>query len=182
MFFVFFWRGGKHKWWIDSLMDCACTVCVYRLNWSADEARRSLPLLSLDNTALKNSCPESITCPSAATLKYRPIDGSCHNLVRPDWGKANTPFQRALPNAYADGSFVRFFPPCCMLFVTFGKQTAPLVMNWSPACLTVHNDRFNLISCVHVFCCAIQGFLNRGILPPSSKVHEPSALRSSSRA
>ncbi|XP_046639032.1 peroxidase-like [Daphnia pulicaria] len=83
----------------------ASTRLKNKLNWSADEARRSLPLLSLDNTALKNSCPESITCPSAATLKYRPIDGSCHNLVRPDWGKANTPFQRALPNAYADGVF-----------------------------------------------------------------------------
>ncbi|XP_046451982.1 peroxidase-like [Daphnia pulex] len=83
----------------------ASTRLKNKLNWSADEARRSLPLLSLDNTALKNSCPESITCPSAATLKYRPIDGSCHNLARPDWGKANTPFQRALPNAYADGVF-----------------------------------------------------------------------------
>lgn len=71
------------------------------MEWSADEARRSLPLLSLDKTELKNSCPISITCPES--IKYRPIDGSCHNRVRPDWGKADTPFARALPNAYNDG-------------------------------------------------------------------------------
>lgn len=71
------------------------------MNWSAAEARLALPLLSLTNTELKNSCPESITCPES--IKYRPIDGSCHNRARPDWGKANTPFTRALPNAYNDG-------------------------------------------------------------------------------
>lgn len=91
-----------HCWWNDESIDW---INVYvRLNWSADEARSVLPLLSLKNTELKNSCPESITCPSASSIKYRPIDGSCHNLAHPDWGKANTPFQRALPNAYADGS------------------------------------------------------------------------------
>ncbi|EFX79821.1 hypothetical protein DAPPUDRAFT_51887, partial [Daphnia pulex] len=37
--------------------------------------------------------------------KYQPIDGSCHNQVHPQWGKANTPFQRILPNAYADGVY-----------------------------------------------------------------------------
>ncbi|KAI9554530.1 hypothetical protein GHT06_019803 [Daphnia sinensis] len=83
----------------------ASTRLKNKLNWSADEARRALPLLSLDNTLLKNSCPESITCPPADSIKYRTIDGSCNNQARPDWGKANTPFQRALPDAYADGVF-----------------------------------------------------------------------------
>ncbi|XP_057375843.1 peroxidase-like [Daphnia carinata] len=83
----------------------ASTHLKNKMNWSADEARRALPLLSLDNTLLKNSCPESITCPPADSIKYRTIDGSCNNQARPDWGKANTPFQRALPDAYADGVF-----------------------------------------------------------------------------
>ena len=51
---------------------------------------------------LKNSCPEAITCPDSSQLKYAPIDGSCHNLRNPDWGKSNTPFERILENAYAD--------------------------------------------------------------------------------
>lgn len=73
-----------------------------RLNWSADEARRKLPLISLERTALNETCPDATTCPSGAE-KYAPIDGSCHNRLQPGWGKANTPYQRVLPNAYADG-------------------------------------------------------------------------------
>lgn len=104
--FVFFWWEKKTQMMNRFACLLRTLLSTYRLNWSADQARRSLPQLSLDKTALKNSCPESITCPSSnVTIKYRPIDGSCHNLFRPDWGKANTPFQRALPNAYSDGSF-----------------------------------------------------------------------------
>ena len=75
------------------------------MHWNADEARKNLPLFSLKRTALKNSCPELVTCPPEELIKYRPIDGSCNNLNQPDWGKSNTPFQRILSNAYADGIF-----------------------------------------------------------------------------
>jgi len=51
-----------------------------------------------------DSCPEAITCPDSSQLKYASIDGSCHNLRNPDWGKSNTPFGRILGNAYGDGN------------------------------------------------------------------------------
>ena len=76
----------------------------FRLEWNADEAREKLCSISVKNTDLKNSCPEVITCPDSSQLKYAPVDGSCHNLRNPDWGKSNTPFERILGNAYADGN------------------------------------------------------------------------------
>ena len=51
----------------------------------------------------------------------------------------------------------------CMLFVTFGKQTAPLVMNWSPAFWTARNDRFNLISCA---CFLLRCAKHSGVFEP----------------
>ena len=76
----------------------------FRLEWNADEAREKLCSISIKNTDLKNSCPEVITCPDSSQLKYAPVDGSCHNLRNPDWGYSNTPFERILGNAYADGN------------------------------------------------------------------------------
>jgi len=60
----------------------------FRLEWNADEAREKLCSISVKNTDLKNSCPEVITCPDSSQLKYAPVDGSCHNLRNPDWGKS----------------------------------------------------------------------------------------------
>ncbi|XP_035219723.1 peroxidase-like isoform X2 [Stegodyphus dumicola] len=44
----------------------------------------------------------NITC-HPATQYYRTLDGSCNNLQHPCWGKADEPYQRWLPPAYADG-------------------------------------------------------------------------------
>ena len=80
-------------------------VDTIRYNWSADEAREKLATISLADTELRNLCPEAIVCPQ--DLKYAPIDGSCHNVRNPSWGKIDTPYQRAsLINAYADGIFL----------------------------------------------------------------------------
>nr|CAH0100262.1 unnamed protein product [Daphnia galeata] len=71
-----------------------------RINLSGKEASKVLPKLSLRNTVLENTCPESINC---AMSKYRSFDGSCNNLANPSWGQHNTIFQRLLPAHYANG-------------------------------------------------------------------------------
>jgi len=42
-------------------------------------------------------------------LDYRSPDGSCNNLKRNYFGKANTAYKRVLPPAYTDGKFFYFF-------------------------------------------------------------------------
>ncbi len=69
-----------------------------------EESAESILSFAAD-TELRNLCPEAIVCPQ--DLKYAPIDGSCHNVRNPSWGKIDTPYQRAsLINAYADGIFL----------------------------------------------------------------------------
>ena len=53
------------------------------------------------NTRIKKDCPPTPTCDR--NQKYRTIDGSCNNLLKPRFGQGSTPLQRILPNAYADG-------------------------------------------------------------------------------
>ena len=38
-----------------------------------------------------------------ARAHFRTIDGSCNNLMKPSFGRSQTPLQRILRNAYADG-------------------------------------------------------------------------------
>ncbi|XP_075556602.1 chorion peroxidase-like [Dermacentor variabilis] len=49
----------------------------------------------------------SLTCEPApacnASKPYREIDGSCNNLIHPDWGKTDSCLRRVLSPAYADG-------------------------------------------------------------------------------
>ncbi|XP_061704372.1 peroxidase-like [Cydia pomonella] len=46
--------------------------------------------------------PVQIRCTDS---KYRTIDGTCNNLVRPHWGKKASPFTRVAPPRYADGIY-----------------------------------------------------------------------------
>lgn len=67
---------------------------------SNEEARDGLYKYSIENTDLEQFCIKEPTCIQG---KYRTIDGSCNNLQRPLWGKANTAFERLLPPSYDDG-------------------------------------------------------------------------------
>ena len=53
------------------------------------------------------------------TAKYRTIDGTCNNEVRPEWGQANIAFQRLLPPDYEDGKptlIAPFAHKMCLIF------------------------------------------------------------------
>ena len=63
-------------------------------------ARDGLVKYSLLHTELEKHCFKGPTCDQS---KYRTADGSCNNLQHPLWGKSNTPFERIVPPAYADG-------------------------------------------------------------------------------
>ncbi len=43
-------------------------------------------------------------CDSVLKSKFRTFDGTCNNLKEPNYGRANTPFQRILPSEYSQGS------------------------------------------------------------------------------
>ncbi|XP_059053661.1 peroxidase-like [Achroia grisella] len=51
--------------------------------------------------------PATQTCglapPFCSKSRYRTIDGSCNNFLRPSWGTPQTPYGRLLPYNYADG-------------------------------------------------------------------------------
>ncbi|KAL4707257.1 hypothetical protein ACJJTC_019795 [Scirpophaga incertulas] len=51
--------------------------------------------------------PATQTCgtapPFCTRTRYRTIDGSCNNLVRPTWGVPQTPYGRLVPFNYGDG-------------------------------------------------------------------------------
>ncbi|XP_028040659.1 peroxidase-like isoform X1 [Bombyx mandarina] len=51
--------------------------------------------------------PATQTCglspPFCSKSKYRSIDGSCNNLLRPVWGMPQTPYGRLVPYNYGDG-------------------------------------------------------------------------------
>ncbi|XP_037297032.1 peroxidase-like [Manduca sexta] len=44
-----------------------------------------------------------LTRPFCTKSRYRSIDGSCNNLLRPAWGTPQTPYGRLVPYNYADG-------------------------------------------------------------------------------
>ena len=50
---------------------------------------------------LKDVCPwTSEEAPECTDVLYRSFDGSCNNLINPNFGRADTPYQRLLPAAY----------------------------------------------------------------------------------
>lgn len=74
-------------------------LIVSSLNLDSGEAK-ILQKISLRNTALEDTCQEPVTCTES---KYRTLDGSCNNIQHPNWGQANTIFQRLLPAHYGNG-------------------------------------------------------------------------------
>lgn len=49
-------------------------------------------------------CPMEINCDQYKHSAYRTADGSCNNLVHPNWGAAMTPQPRYQPVQYDDGT------------------------------------------------------------------------------
>ena len=73
-------------------------------------ASSSIGLRSLDFNArtvslVNETCPwtgeGAPSCGGSFHTKYRSADGSCNSLENPNLGRAETPFQRILPAAYA---------------------------------------------------------------------------------
>ncbi|CAG0898178.1 unnamed protein product [Cyprideis torosa] len=66
-----------------------------------EEAGVGLKAVDTLQTVLRDACPPLPQCHPHA--RYRNIDGSCNNRVRPDWGKTFTALFRLLQARYADG-------------------------------------------------------------------------------
>ncbi|CAG0913170.1 unnamed protein product [Notodromas monacha] len=81
----------------------AATNVAKRLNLSPNEAGIGLRQFSLIETSLADVCRGNVTCDPDAF--FRTFDASCTNLEFPDWGRTNTPFNRALFPVYEDGIF-----------------------------------------------------------------------------
>jgi peroxidase len=64
-------------------------------------------MANISEVNFQDNCPKPKRCD--VTQKYRRMDGSCNNLKQPKFGWRHTPFQRILPNAYADGNFKQFY-------------------------------------------------------------------------
>ena len=58
--------------------------------------------LTTKDTSLHSTCDIDQSCNPRS--KYRNVDGSCNNEIKPKYGKSNTPLQRLLAPAYKNGS------------------------------------------------------------------------------
>lgn len=74
--------------------------CPTSFNLSPDQGRFALPVFSVLNTVIADTCPPQGNC---QPTKYRTVDGSCNNLANERWGRAGTALQRILPPKYEDG-------------------------------------------------------------------------------
>lgn len=83
---------------------------------SRTRCAKELSKVKLDRTSLGDACASKYnneTACDGANTKYRSPDGSCNNLKRSFWGKANTAYKRLLFPAYKDGlSSIRELPNC----------------------------------------------------------------------
>lgn len=73
-----------------------------RLGLSPAEAGLGLQVYDARAVGLEDTCPLPPVC--IPLSKYRTFDGSCNNLVNPNWGRALTPLERHLPPEYEDGT------------------------------------------------------------------------------
>ncbi|XP_071035670.1 salivary peroxidase/catechol oxidase-like isoform X1 [Parasteatoda tepidariorum] len=96
--------GNKKKVWElgrDGLTGVEATLkLVKTFQLSSMQSKERLRHISLANTVIADTCPKSSPCP---TTKYRTSDGSCNNLLHPEWGKSFQTYSRILPPRYADG-------------------------------------------------------------------------------
>ena len=62
-------------------------------------------IFDLSSVNLEGHCQQQMADISEcdAGAQFRTIDGSCNNLMEPSYGRSQTPLQRILRNAYADG-------------------------------------------------------------------------------
>jgi hypothetical protein len=73
-----------------------------------------LQVLDTRATLLGDACLAPPVCPA---IIYRSFDGSCNNLINPNWGRALTPLERLLPPVYEDGTI-----EAITLFILFFKN------------------------------------------------------------
>lgn len=72
----------------------------YKLSWI--KVARGLPLISVDQTALGQTCSRLYRAAPCLAGQYRSQNGFCNNVQNPDWGSSNTPLIRYAPARYAD--------------------------------------------------------------------------------
>jgi len=70
-----------------------------RLNLPPNDAVERLRI-DARATSLQGTC---LPTPICVPFKYRSFDGTCNNLLNPNWGRALTPQERLLPPVYDDG-------------------------------------------------------------------------------
>lgn len=71
------------------------------------QCAKDLSKVKLDQTSMGDTCASKYgneTACDGTYSKYRSSDGSCNNLKRSFWGKANTAYKRLLFPAYKDGN------------------------------------------------------------------------------
>ncbi|XP_076063495.1 salivary peroxidase/catechol oxidase-like [Oratosquilla oratoria] len=79
-----------------------CNQLVQKLNLTPLQAGFGLRSFTTKDTIIEDTCPRR---PKCTEKRYRNSDGSCNNLQNSMWGKALTPFQRAVAPHYSDGYF-----------------------------------------------------------------------------
>lgn len=137
--------------------------------------------LTIQQQNSADDCLPSVTC--NGFNKYRSIDGTCNNLLKPGWGGKNTALVRLLPPTYRDGSSLirisqsgRWLPSPRILHTTlFPKTVVPdptltlAVMQWGQ--IIAHDVSFLRGKTGVSNCCTRQGTLlpldqlNPGCLP-----------------
>jgi hypothetical protein len=62
-------------------------ITIFSLNLSRDQGIFGLPQITAKGTSVERNCPAVTKC--VPNYPYRTMDGSCNNLINPDWGTQN---------------------------------------------------------------------------------------------
>jgi len=102
------------------------------------QCAKDLAKVKLDQTSLGQMCLSKYfneTACNGKKLKYRSADGSCNNLKRSFWGKANTAYKRLLFPAYKDGNIsklyllIKSYNPCHLKIYNMQSNTLLYLFN-----------------------------------------------------